>query len=212
MRRVEDNGRRTIRAIQLFRSDLQHLIGLAGEGQVEIEHGGMIYESVDELAQHVKREPLRKLEITVRKEGFQYLSIWIWGERVILEMPNRDNAEFFAVFDFLVQHVRPLAIPPTGAWSLVVNWVGMLAWLALTGWAIHLLIPDPWWGLVWIIAIAIGGALSILNPLHVGHSRVFLHDLHERSPFWHRNRDVVIGLVGALVGAVLTAVLGRLLG
>jgi hypothetical protein len=214
VKRVEPYFDIRLPPVRLDLDDLKQIRDQLGDQtDITFRHADYIYDSLEELTNHVSRRWIPSLVIRARVKNRSYSDIAIEFERngtqVRADPGSTEKAA--AVAHYLTSKVRWYSWQPTGSWWYIIRG-GLAAVLAI---AVVVALPDliPGSRIVRGLAPALGAVLFLIvmspDRLWLCGTRIGLYSAARQPNFWERNRDRL--LVDALI-SLLSAFLGFLLG
>lgn len=215
VKRVESDFDIHLPPVRLFLDDLQQILDrLADHTDIKFRHAEYVYDSLEELTDHVRRRWIPSLAIRARAKNLSYSDIVIsFEQNGTWVRADHGSAEKAAVIAYyLTSKVPWYSWHPTGSWWYAVRG-GLAVVLAMAvGAALPDLIPGPS-GVRVLLAAAFGGVLFLMamppDRLWLGGTHIGLYSAVSQPSFWERNRDRI--LVGALL-SLMSVLFGFLLG
>ena len=214
MRPVQNNLSITLPPVHLYLDDLEHIIQRLSDGmEVLIEHRGFVYNSLEEVKDHIKRDTISELHISAgrREPTYGSLAVNVTTDEVTVRADHTVAERATLITEFLRSRVLWYSWRPVGHWWYGVHGaIGMFLSMTVPG-VISGFAPIPKAPRIILSAIAFLLLMSwtLSNRVWIGGSRIYLYPSVSHMGFWERNREKI--LVSAII-SIMTGLIGFFLG
>jgi hypothetical protein len=220
MEEIRTSKSAELRAVKMYREDLDKLLGLIQNkcSSVTISNGKFRYQTLDEMKGHIgnnaKFFDISGEDPTVHFRTSQS-EVSLWGLRVKHESSFLFTKEATESADWVFYEAKEILEKnqvPFVRWKYLVSWclLTMLIWSAF-----HISHTDQY---PYLFGILSGGALVLCSaslPLAlIGKNEILLTRRSETPNLWARKKDDIVvnlgvALVSGLIGALLAHYLGK---
>jgi hypothetical protein len=178
--------------------DIERVLN-AKEDKVTIRCDDQLFESVGELAEHLKGTRVREVEIT-SSEPYTTIHLRQFSARLYVGSSNTSSSGLFFQLDQILSRCRRL-----GSWAY--SWTFVLV-ANVVIWFLPYAVPTTYRS---VVAISLSSPFLVwlawfVFVINHRHSTVYIVRRREERTFFQRNRDqLTVALFSALIGALLGA-------
>lgn len=210
MKRLPEYLRITLPPVNLYLEDVEYILQhFSGEIEVQIEHRGFAYDSLQELKDLITSKTINELRIS-----HGCINIEVTADTVSIFAGTTVDGRATIISEYLRSRVPWYSWRPRGNWWYMLQGALSVSLIIAILSAINLFIPFPAHPVLSLISRIIISFVVILlvltKPFIIGGSRIHLYPKVSEIGFWERNRDkIIVGVITALCTSLITSLIYR---